>query len=167
MEGIKLTVEERDIVELNHNLIYGYANRKGLDLDEWYGKLAILLCKSVKLWQPNRGSLSTYFYMRADTLVMLDHKMRNYHKRKANEFVEELDLEVLELEVLDDSFDDLKEKKILREIMDCGNEEIIQLRYEGYTQEEIADKMGVTQPTISRLLEKTLLEYKKGCEMDY
>lgn len=159
MRIIKLTDKQSQIVEDNHNLIYGFAHKKGLDINEWYGQLALELCRAVYYWNEDRGSLSTYYYMRAETMLMLDHQRRNYQKRVANEDVSELNLDIL----YDDS-DKINERIILDEIKKLGDSRVIQMRYEGYSQEEIATELGVTQPTISRMLDKTLEEYKNNRE---
>ena len=40
---MKLNDEQRGVVEENHQLIYWYAHRRHLDLEEWYDLLAIRL----------------------------------------------------------------------------------------------------------------------------
>lgn len=171
MKLIKLTKQQSQIVEDNHNLIYGYAHFRNLDLEDWYGKLALELCHSVIHWDSERGSLSTYYYMRADTMVMLDYQKRNYQKRRANENTLEFDSSDdgcnIYNETLDDILETRTETSILNEILECGDERVIKMRYEGYSQEEIADEIGVTQPTISRMLDRILEKYKRGSELNY
>ena len=45
----QLTKEQQELVEKNHNLIYGFANKNKLNIEEYYGILAntldfVLLC---------------------------------------------------------------------------------------------------------------------------
>lgn len=41
-----LTPQQQKLVEDNHNLIYSLAYKKNINLDEFYGDLAIGLCKA-------------------------------------------------------------------------------------------------------------------------
>ena len=41
-----LTKFEQQLVTDNHTLIYGFTNRYKLDLEEYYGILALALCKA-------------------------------------------------------------------------------------------------------------------------
>lgn len=156
MKLIKLTKQQSQIVESNHNLIYGFIHSRNLDLEEYYGILAIELCKSVIHWKKDRGKLSTYFYMRAESAIIREHQKRNSLKRKANLKTKELDLDIC----VDNSLDNSKEL-LLGEIMNCGNPDVIRLKYEGYSQEEIAQALDLTQPEVSRMLARAYEIYKK------
>lgn len=146
------------MVEDNHNLIYSFIHSRGLCVEEWYGILAIELCESVIYWNENRGSLATFFYIRGDNAVSLEINKRNFHKRKANEDTLELKLDLLPHET---------HPHPLVEIMQYGHEDIILMKYKGYTQQEIADKIGVSQKTISNRLSRVLEEYKNGGDNNY
>ena len=43
---IKLTNDQRKLVEQNHNLIYAFLHTKNLNIEEWYDICAISLCKA-------------------------------------------------------------------------------------------------------------------------
>lgn len=59
-----LSKEQQDLASDNHKLIYSFANKTGLDIDEYYGLLAIGLCKAAKTYDPDRGyAFSTYAYI--------------------------------------------------------------------------------------------------------
>lgn len=59
----RLTEEQRVMVEENHNLIYSFAKKKGLDLSEYYDLLAIGLCKAGCTFEASVGcTFSTYAY---------------------------------------------------------------------------------------------------------
>lgn len=47
-----MTDKQKKIAEVNHNLIYDYANRNGLDINEYYDILAIGLCKAAIAYNP-------------------------------------------------------------------------------------------------------------------
>ena len=71
---IILSDEQRKIAEENHNLIYSFARKKNLDIDEFYDLLAIGLCKAAYYFKPNKGKFSTIAYIR------MQHEMYNYYK---------------------------------------------------------------------------------------
>lgn len=50
-----LTKEQQELVEKNHQLIYGFANQNGVDPEETYDVLAIGLCKAALSFDPARG----------------------------------------------------------------------------------------------------------------
>lgn len=57
-----LTNEQKELVTENHNLIYAYAHKKDISLDEYYGILAIGLCKAAKAFDKSKGEFSTIAY---------------------------------------------------------------------------------------------------------
>lgn len=57
-----LTEEQRELAEKNHDLIYGYAHKKNISIDELYGVLAIGLCKAAKIYDESKGRFSTLAY---------------------------------------------------------------------------------------------------------
>lgn len=157
-------------MEQNHNLIYGFANHKNLDISEWYGELAIELCRTILNWNPKRGEISTYFYLRANSMMKTKHIVGNYDKRRINTEISEVEVEdVLEsdINITYENYNNISDEVLLNEMFEFGDEEIIRLRYEGYTQEEIANKIGVSQPHISRILDKIYLDYSERSEVDY
>ena len=54
-----LTKEQQCLVTENHNLIYEFAKRKHLAIDEYYGILAIGLCQAAQIYDNNSGKFST------------------------------------------------------------------------------------------------------------
>ena len=54
-----LTKEQQNLVTENHNLIYEFAKRKHLAIDEYYGILAIGLCQAAQIYDCNYGKFST------------------------------------------------------------------------------------------------------------
>lgn len=45
-----LTQEEQAFAEKNHNILIGYLNKNGLDVDEWYDVIVFRYLLSVKIW---------------------------------------------------------------------------------------------------------------------
>ena len=54
-----LTKEQQNLVTENHNLIYEFAKRKHLVIDEYYGILAIGLCQAAQIYDSNSSKFST------------------------------------------------------------------------------------------------------------
>lgn len=57
-----MTDEQRKLAEDNHNLIYAYLLRRGLDQDEYYGIAATGLCKAAMTYKPGKYTFATYAY---------------------------------------------------------------------------------------------------------
>lgn len=55
----QLTDEQRELVTKNHNLIYAFANKRNLPIEDYYDTLAIGLCKAAKVFDQNKGNFST------------------------------------------------------------------------------------------------------------
>lgn len=67
-----LTPKQQKLVEDNHNLIYSLAYKKNINLDEFYGDLAIGLCKAAIIFDERKGRFSTLAY----TSMYNEYKMR-------------------------------------------------------------------------------------------
>lgn len=144
----KLTEEQSEMVEKNHSLIYWYCHRSNLSVNEWYGILAIELCYAVINYKPERGSLSGYFKLRADCVV--------YRECKKNQAVRNIQVETEHIDwmaipaIVEDPID----KAQLNETFSGEYGEVIRLRYEGYTQSQIAEILGTSQSMVSKMLKK-------------
>lgn len=57
-----LTKQQQELIEQNHNLIYKFAHYKNLSIDEYYGILAIGICKAAKIYDKNKDKFSTLAY---------------------------------------------------------------------------------------------------------
>lgn len=141
------------MVEDNHKLIYWIAIELGLNLDDWYDLLAIELCYTVQKFNPDRGALSNYYKTRCESLVKKEYAKTQAQKNKHNGMVQLTDIQQ------HTTYDDVEEMVELEEIFSVENGEILRLKASGYTQSEIADRLGVTQSYISKILNKMKKEY--------
>lgn len=146
----KLTVNEQEKVTENHNLIYSFLHDRGLEIDEYYGLIAESLCKAVKSWDESKGNLSSYFYRIARNDLYRYWRRGNAQKRMGEEV--KLEEEYLDLEYEYDLEEDVITKEIVGEILKSENGELFQMRLEGYSQQEIADTLGISRGTVSRRL---------------
>jgi len=152
---MKLTDEQSQKVEKNHKLIYWYVKIKGLDIEEWYGSLAVELCLTVVDHNIKKGSLSNYFKVRADNMVNKEYAKQNSQKRKNNGIVS------LDNHIVVCPNDDIMTILELNEAFDMTND-VLRLKSMGYTQGEIAEELGISQPKISKYLKKLKEDYFDG-----
>ena len=149
----RLTEEEAKMVEDNEKLIYWYAHLKNLDLDEWYGLLAIELCKTVRKYNPTRGGLANYYKLRSDIMVyrQLQQKFRNGE-------VEEYDVDETQHGEISDLYEAVDVDTVfhakLGELSSDLHRDVILLKAEGYTQKEIAELLDLTQGGVSWIIKK-------------
>ncbi len=148
----RLTEREAELVAENENLIYWYIHSHGLELSEWYDLLAIELCYTIQKFDDSRGSLSNYYKLRCDGLVSREQRKQNTQKR--------FHVEVPFLENIHDddiSYDDIGIAPDILHDKEFGH--IIRMRYDGYTQQEIAKSLGVSQSYISNLFKRLRKKY--------
>jgi len=146
---------QRKLVEENHNLIYWYASTFGVDLEEWYGDLAIELCKTIVQYDSEKGSLSNYYKIRADNMMNKERAKLNSKKRSNNGVISIHDLYDSNLAEHTDDFD---ESSLFR-FDKCG---ILKMKSEGYTQLEIGEKLGMTQSQVSKIIAGIRESYLTG-----
>lgn len=152
----KLTLEQQQTVADNHNLIYGFIHKRNLDVEEWYDLLAIELCISVMKLDTNKASLTTFFYMRCESLLRKEYTKSKRQKNAHNGHVEILDHKHTSLE------DDVESLMDINELFDGEFGEILKLKADGFTQQEIANRLGVTQSYISKVINNIRKEYYKN-----
>lgn len=169
---MKLTDAEKEVVTNNHNLIYGYIRDRSLDEEEWYGLLAIELCKAVKHHNKHLGELSTFYYRLCDNLLYTKITKSNAQKRQDGGILS-LDYEYEDgsctytmLDKIESDLDTTLDKIIvdekLNELLDDEFGEIVKLRCEGYSQEEISEITGWSQSYISLILRRLRGELESG-----
>lgn len=146
---VKLNTEQQELVTKNHRLIYWYAHKNNLNLEEWYDLLAIELCYTVLNYKEDKGSLSNYFKIRSDWMV--SSKLRHNNTKKK----QHIDVELFS----DYGYEDTEPKRLfsdleLKELFEGEHGNIYQMIYEGYTQEEIASVIHKNQSYVSNLLKK-------------
>lgn len=151
---MKLNAEQRQSVEDNHKLIYWFASLKGLDVEEWYGLLAIELCDTVRTYDSNKGSLSNYYKLKAERMMINEFAKQGRMKRTHNGIYELND--VNHPHDTTDMDGDIK----LKDFIGADDTGILELKMMGFTQSEIADKIGVSQASVSRTLNKMKEEYE-------
>ena len=156
--ALRLTEDQQKIVEDNHNLIYWYIHLCNLDHQEWYDLLAIELCYTVMKHDESKGSLSTYFKLRADGLVYKEYRKSQAQKRY------HVDMEYIDNVGSDNGggheyvFND-KTDTYVKDLFKGEYGNIIRMRYEGYSQTEISTALGVSQSYVSKILKRVRAKY--------
>lgn len=159
-----LTEEQKKLVEENHNLIYWYCHKYNLDIEEYYGLLAVELCRAVQLYDPTKSKISSYIIKWFWHKHISWDKSKRASSRKANENTISLDKdfgEDGEKATLSDFMTNgksVEDEIVMIPLSACGLNDklmsVVNLRLENpnYTQQEIADILGISQPTVMRRL---------------
>lgn len=148
-----LTKEQKDMVEQNHDLIYWYLNLRRLDVEKYYDLLAIELCLAVMDYNPTKSSFSHYFKVRCDNTVRKEWRKEKALKKSHNGI---LPLEEAYL-ICDhsDLFGGVEHEELLND--PTG---VAQLRSQGFSQQEVADILGISQSRVNAILGRL----KRGIE---
>lgn len=148
-----LTQEQQQMVSDNYKLIHGFCAKKHLNLDDWHGILAIELCKAVCKYEPERGALSTYFYMRAEHVMYkeLEKMKREYYPST----------EIIPTTGYEYKQHDVESEILIQDMFDGQDGLIMKLKYYGYTQSEIAKLLGKGQSHISKVLSRLRSEFNE------
>ena len=166
LKEIPLTKDQRQLAADNHKLIYGYAYKNDLDLDEYYDILAIGLCLAAQGYDPTKGSaFSTYAYS-----AMTNEVIRYWRlKARAKEIPKSVTTSIQKVINPSDGENDEIGEKILydekvqspdisrievSEFLMGLNEtqrQIVLYLLEGYTHREIGKMLGVTGSYIGQL----------------
>lgn len=163
-----LTNEEKILVEENYKLIYKYASRHNLDLEEYSGLLSIGLCEAAMIYDLEKSEFSTLAYK------CMGNKVSNY-KRKMRTAKYMRDEYVSSYDALVDDYGDgdkLKDAKLMSpeniemdymfrikfqkeyDKLKDKAKNIIYLRYIGHTNNEVAEIMGMKASTVSMAVKK-------------
>jgi len=168
---LKLTYEQKLIVESNHSLIYGFAHKYNVNIPEYYGLLAQTLCEAVLAWDENLGSLTTIFYTMALNNLINEKRNLKHQCRSANintvQIIEDIPDEDGDISKyghipvsFESGFDEISEIEWLSQKYNC-DARLVELLIDGRTQTEIANELNVSQSTISEAIKKIRTNYKE------
>lgn len=172
-----LTSIQQKIVEDNHKLIYGIAHKYKINLDEYYDVLAIGLCKAAMTYDKAKGQFSTFAYV-----TMLNEYSGVLRHNKTKGVVPAHNIVSMNTQIAsDDGYgiaefgdmfpDDVDIERdmsetdyvsfLCKKVRHSQEKEIIKMLADGYTQSEIAEKMGVSRQRIGQLMNKIRARLKK------
>lgn len=160
-----LSKSQQKLVSENHNLIYSFANQRGINLTEYYDVLAIGLCKAAIIYDENKYKFSTLAYtamnneyrqelrkltasktIPQDKIVPIDAKVKS---DKGDVFTSVVNT------IPDDSVcvEDTALNNVMHYSLDhrLRNDErqILSMLMDGMSQSEIAQKMNISRQWIS------------------
>lgn len=158
---MRMTDEQRKLVEDNHNLIYGFLNKKELT-DDYYDIVALGLCKAAMNYDESKGRFSTlafkcmdremgiyYTYLKRKTFVP-ENLVFSYNE-SANEDVSESIIDAVIEDSnnnIDYSTETISFNYFLNTLKDRERLIIKHLK-NGLTQQEIAKELNRSQQAIS------------------
>jgi RNA polymerase sigma factor (sigma-70 family) len=179
-DTIRLTNEQRTIVEKNHRLIYFFCNQKKLRIEEWYDIFAIALCKCAQ-------SYNYQYHLAFSTYVMIvfKHEMgrqavhRNRRKRIPESLIDSLDAHIGDADRADEDFSRSSfisdkptnfNKEIyysefdewVREHLTVRQQEAIKYMRMGYTEKDIATILGISHQAVHDRLQKGFIRIRKN-----
>lgn len=163
-----LTEEQRKIAADNHNLIYAYANKSRISIDDWYGVLAIGLCKAAKSFDNSKGEFSTLAFKCMDNEAKI-HLKRMYKKSSIpNNMIVSYDSPIFDdesngnlsiAETMPDvkSSNDMMYNAVINEFSGSLSErelDVFKYLIGGMTHNEIADIIGCKRQNVTYFVRK-------------
>ena len=161
---MKLTENQSKLVEQNHNLIYGFARKYNLDIEEWYGILALALCKAALAFDDKKAKFSTLYYLCASQMVEVERRKWRTQKRipkesciSLDEPLDDTDL-TLKTCLADTRIDFVKDLELkdqlstLLKTLSDRDKKILKLIQLEVPQEIIGKIVGMPQSSVSRKL---------------
>jgi RNA polymerase sigma factor (sigma-70 family) len=161
---MKLTENQSKLVEQNHNLIYGFAKKYNLDIEEWYGVLALALCKTALSFDSEKAKFSTLYYLCASQCVEVEKRKERTQKRipkesciSLDEPIDDTDL-TLKTCLADTRIDFVKDLELKEQLytllktLSERDKKILRLVQLGVPQEVIGKIAGMSQSNVSRKL---------------
>ena len=171
---MKLTEEQKKLVEENHNLIYWFAKKYHVPIEEYYDVLAQGLCMAAYHYDPSKCSFSTYAYLCMNTEMHVEYRktLRKSEIPQGNIFHYEnawqlSDLiptnEKTENKVIDKiSYENLI--SLLNDILNDKDKEVLSYILNGLTMREIAKIEGTSHQAIHNRMKKIRDKVKKSYE---
>ena len=171
---MKLTEEQKKLVEENHNLIYWFAKKYHVPIEEYYDVLAQGLCMAAYHYDPSKCSFSTYAYLCMNTEMHVEYRktLRKSEIPQGNIFHYEnawqlSDLiptnEKTENKVIDKiNYENLT--SLLNDILNDKDKEVLSYILNGLTMREIAKIEGTSHQAIHNRMKKIRDKVKKSYE---
>lgn len=157
-----LTKTQQNLVTDNHNLIYEFAKKKHLSIEEYYDILAIGLCEASKIYDNSNGEFSTIAFRCMDAELKDHYKYINREKRIPEEMILSYDAPMNDdaLKTTDflDSFADNNcvhdivvsgiMSEILLNLLSEKEQKVVAFLMNGMNQSDIAKHMDCKRQTV-------------------
>ena len=156
----RLTDEQRELAAKNHNLIYKYAHKKNVSAEDYYGILAIGLCKAAASYDKSKGKFSTLAMtcMNNEYQSSLRHENRKSAipdtvKESYDNVIENEDGNCISKEFIDEkSYLEMVNGNLEKEFLECLDKKeknIVEFLISGKTHQEISDIMDCTRQNVT------------------
>lgn len=154
MADMVLNERQQKLAADNHNLIYCFLHQKHADVEEYYGLMAIALCKAAYIYDERKGlRFSTVAFRCMSNEWAMHWRAKTADKRIPEYMCDSLDTPLSEY--LNDARCDIDDTKddVEAFVMSLPEKQrgILAAISAGYTQAEIAQSRGCTQSYISRI----------------
>ena len=155
---MKLNDDQKLLAELNHNLIYKFIYHKNLNVSDWYGFLAEILCLTVVDWDESRGKLSTFYYTNATNALNNEFRNKNTEKRGSNTYQITMDEDAV-----GDPTNHIELSDMVSTIRSCDESmsDIIDLLLQGYTRPEISELLNIPKSTLCVKIQNLKKTYER------
>jgi RNA polymerase sigma factor (sigma-70 family) len=159
-----LTKKQQELVELNHNLIYKFANKNNLSVDEYYDVLAIGICNAASIFDDSKGAFSTLAFRCMENELNLYRRANNRMRIVPDKMIvsydahintEDSDTKSSFIDIIPDNnstHETAIDNVMLSKLVDVLTEKertIVLLLMKGFTQSEIAKKFNCSSQNIS------------------
>lgn len=181
----KLNTKQQQLISENHNLIYGFAHKRKLNLDEYYDILALALCRAALSYDLHKSSFQTYAYMIMGSEVNAYQRALNKSKRKLDKSIKEIRLDEPikghSSGILKDSsigehtihpsipLSEMCEGKIMAEkmlsVLSDKEQEIVMGKKEGLTNYEIGKQLKCSAQNIDYYIRKIRRKWLKHFDL--
>lgn len=168
---MRLTEEQKIIVEKNHNLIYHFCHKYNLNIDSYYDVFAISLCKAAINYDSSRGTRFSTFAIHIMYNDLKCTYRENTRKGKKDVKFTSLDSLILNHHGEDFTLNDVLSTELnaqdeiiltdFKNIWDDKEKQIVKLLYQGYTQKEIGRILNYSQSQISKYIKRMKEKAKK------
>ena len=166
-----LNDKQRKLVEDNHNLIYFYAKKYNVSLDEYYDTLALALCYAASNYDSSKGTFSTLAIKTMHFKIQNDY---THNTRKKSIPIDKVvhyentwamgDLVVSnvspEVQVIKKQYNHEMINKMLDLLDDKRDKQILYYKLNDLTLTEIGKKLNLTHQSVSRLLKNIRIKIK-------
>lgn len=160
-----LNDKQRKLVEDNHNLIYFYAKKYKVSIEEYYDTLAMALCQAAYNFDEKKGAFSTiaiktmYFKMQHEfsyntkkSKIPID-KIMHYENTYQMEDVITSHDSPERIAICKLSYNDML-NKILNLTDNEKHKKIVMYRLQGLTVQEIGKKVNISHQNVSYALKR-------------
>lgn len=166
--GGSITEEQRQVVADNHNLIYAFLWKYNLSIDEFYRAAAVGLCQAGATWDASKSKFSTYAFICMYGTVMTEIRRSKSQRVIPSEQICSYQVDFVNdagdtwtlldtLSMGDDMTDSAEVNTVWSEYyktLSDGDKRVLHYKIAGYTQRQLAELMGCSQPHVGRLLKR-------------